>query len=275
MKNNFDRILKENIEALFSIFAKREGISLEHTEELKDKLQVTLEREADFLKKILHQNAKDDFILHIELQTGDEMKMLARLLLYRAILYHKYGLAVHQIVIFLGEKPSLMETILEQNNLMFKFTLVNMCELDSHIFLNGNTPEEVVMAILADFKGENTETVILKILTRLKELSSSPLSFSKYTKQLHVLSNLRNLQLEIIKNLNHMPISVDFSNDPLYIEGIEKGIEKGLQKGALKTAEEAVVRMLQRGYSMEQITDVLNVTVSFVLDVQKKLKKKK
>jgi hypothetical protein len=53
MPNQFDRIFKENIEALFHFFAAREGVKIEKSEEIKDKIQATVEREADFVRKII------------------------------------------------------------------------------------------------------------------------------------------------------------------------------------------------------------------------------
>ncbi|MDX2302735.1 MAG: hypothetical protein NW226_08035 [Microscillaceae bacterium] len=49
----YDKILKENIGQFFlALSEKYFGIAIAHTEEIKDKLQTTLEKEADFLRII-------------------------------------------------------------------------------------------------------------------------------------------------------------------------------------------------------------------------------
>ena len=55
MANDFDRIFKENVEPTLPILAKLLfGIQYTSVEEVKDKMQFTLEREPDFLKKSLY-----------------------------------------------------------------------------------------------------------------------------------------------------------------------------------------------------------------------------
>jgi predicted transposase YdaD len=56
---------------------------------------------------------------------------------------------------------------------------------------------------------------------------------------------------------------------------MEKGIEKGIEKGELKKATEGVTRMLEKGYAIEDIMYVMNVSRAFVLDIVKKMEKKK
>ncbi|TAH30599.1 MAG: hypothetical protein EAZ06_02770 [Cytophagales bacterium] len=47
----YDKIFKENIDPIFLVLCEKYlQIEIEQTEEIKDKLQITLEREPDFLK---------------------------------------------------------------------------------------------------------------------------------------------------------------------------------------------------------------------------------
>ncbi len=65
MANIYDRIFKENFEPIIRFLAgKVFSLKLDRLEEIKDKIQVTIEGEADFLKKVRHDNPKDDYILH-------------------------------------------------------------------------------------------------------------------------------------------------------------------------------------------------------------------
>ena len=71
MPNEYDKIFKENIEAIILPIADRLlGIHLEQLEEIPGDLQITLERKPDFTKKALDKN-KQPFILHLEFQVDD------------------------------------------------------------------------------------------------------------------------------------------------------------------------------------------------------------
>ena len=100
--SDYDRIIKENIEAIFlPILGKFLGLSIKSTFEIKDKIQSTIEREPDFLKRIIDQDDKE-FILHVEFQTADDLEMVYRMAEYDALLQRKYQIPVKPFVIYLG-----------------------------------------------------------------------------------------------------------------------------------------------------------------------------
>ncbi len=110
MANDYDKILKENIASLFlPLSEKYLGIRIRKSEELKDKLQTTIEKEPDFIR-IVETDTEEKFILHLEFLSADEEGMIYRMQEYYGILRKKYGLSVRQFVIYLGRKPSKMQT---------------------------------------------------------------------------------------------------------------------------------------------------------------------
>jgi hypothetical protein len=275
MANYIDRIIKENINGLFSFFSTRQGIDVKESEEIKDKLQVTLERESDFLKRILHEDSAKDFILHFEFQVEDEILiMIRRFLLYRGILFHKTGLSVKQFVIYLGNKPSKMVSILEQEDLSFRFAIINLCDIPFEEFLDSDNPETIIMAILANFKQQSSDKVIEKVLAKLAETVESRLLLSKYVVQLQVLSNLRNLQSVVNQNIQNMAITadIDLSKDPFFKDAIEKGLKQGLEQGLEQGLKQSIIRLLKsKALSHQQIAEILDVPFSLVVDLQKQL----
>ena len=88
MANEFDRIFKENAKQLISAIARKVlGIEgLDNTEEIKATLQKTIERNPDWLLKILRPNPADNSIFHGEIQTDDVKNILDRKLIYFALL---------------------------------------------------------------------------------------------------------------------------------------------------------------------------------------------
>lgn len=110
MSKLFDKILKENIAAVFpSLSKKLLGIEVASSEELKDKLQRTTEREADFLRKVITTN-NEALIVHLEFQTNDDQQIIERMRVYHALISQRYQLPVKQYVVYLGKKASKMRT---------------------------------------------------------------------------------------------------------------------------------------------------------------------
>jgi hypothetical protein len=193
MPNQFDRIFKENIEALFHFFATREGVKIEKSEEIKDKIQATVEREADFVRNIIFAKKKLNSILQLEFQLGAGKRLPHRLLLYRALLYHEHDLPVKQIVIFLASKPIKMKNFIEQENLYLGFHVVNVCEIPYHEFIKTKAPQAIIMAILADTENQTPDKIVDDVLTALSENAIDEIELNKYLGQLQILSNLRKL----------------------------------------------------------------------------------
>jgi beta-xylosidase len=136
----YDKIFKENIEHIFLAFCQRYlQIEIEKTEEIKDKLQTTIEREPDFLKIIYPKN-QEKFILQIEFQTKNEEGMLLRMREYHAILTKKYKITMKQIVLYLGETPSKMPTRLEEKDIFKGFDLLSLHNIDYKNFVNSEIP---------------------------------------------------------------------------------------------------------------------------------------
>ena len=76
---DIDRIFKQNIGDIFlPLLDKYLGLSIKSTAEIKDKVQTTIEREPDFLKKVIDQQDQE-FILQMEFQTTDDPEMVYRM----------------------------------------------------------------------------------------------------------------------------------------------------------------------------------------------------
>ena len=192
--SQYDKIFKENIEAVISsIMENVLEITAVSMEELPDDIQHTKERKPDTLKKITDDKG-NTFVLQIEFQVKDEDEMVYRMGEYYFMLERKYKLPVKQFVIFLGADNPKMPTELERERLKFSYPLVSLSTLDYHIFLNSDKPEEIILGILANFKGENPENALKQILVRVKETTKGDFSLNRYFNQLRVLAQLRNLE---------------------------------------------------------------------------------
>jgi hypothetical protein len=259
--SQYDKIFKENIEAVIpSLMQNVLGITAVSSEELPDDIQHTKERKPDVLKKITDSQG-DTYILQIEFQVADEPMMVYRMAEYYVMLARKYGIQVEQYVIYLGASKPQMPTQLDSGRMTFSFRLITFGDLDYRIFLKSMRPEEVVLGVLADFKGDSPNKALGQIVRRLEETTTGDFPLKKYFKQLRVLAQLRNLG-ENLKDITMDSIAkfVSIENDAAYMIGREQ-------------EKEAVVGNLLQKLNLraDQIADIVGVSVDFVRSVQQKL----
>lgn len=231
--NIYDRIFKENAQYIFIPLIEMElGMKILSYQPLQEKMTKTLEREVDFLYKVEIENQKES-LLHIEFQTQNEKDMIFRMQEYHGIIQRKYNLPIHHIVIFLGKGQSNMTDTLQSDMLFRGFKVINLYDLSFDKLLSHQVPEVVLLALLSNHKKERVERILQLIIDKLKQLTNSNFLDSTYAKQLLLLSRLRNLEPEIIKIIEDMPIIYDIEKDTLYKRGHQKGLEKSLVQSIL------------------------------------------
>jgi predicted transposase YdaD len=272
--NDYDKILKENIAGLLlPLTEKYLGIKIKDSQELKDKLQTTIEKEPDFIR-IVRTDTDEEFILHLEFQTRDEEGMVYRMQEYYGLLRRKHGLPVKQFVIYLGRKTSRMKTQLPPGEVFTGFALKSLKDYSYESLLDSQVPEEIILAVLADFRKHNPAEVLKRILERLKEVGEEEITLRKYVRQLSILVRLRNLTRETHKQVQDMGLLYDITKDYLYQEGLVKGVEEGVAKGREEEKKKNIAKMLlKQKSSVEEIADFFEVTVAYVEAVARELKK--
>ncbi|EAY28438.1 RpnC/YadD family protein [Microscilla marina] len=247
MSNQYDKIFKENVGEFFlSLSETYLNIKVEKSEELKDKLQTTLEREADFLRKITTPQG-EQMIVQLEFQTNDEQGMVERMQLYFAILQQKYKLSIRQFVIYVGNKPPKMRTRLNPEEIFTGFELLDLSQIKYKQWLASNIPEEILLAVLGDFQQADALQVLKQIISRLLVLIKDPGTLQKYIRQLAILARLRNLTIETEQTLDDMALTYDIEKDAFYLKGVKKGKEEGKEEGIKKGKEEGVKEGIKKG----------------------------
>ncbi|MGX7687814.1 hypothetical protein ACWA1C_11665 [Flectobacillus roseus] len=266
--SQYDKIFKENVEAVISsIMENVLDITAVSMEELPDDIQHTKERKPDTLKKITDDKG-NTFVLQIEFQVKNEDEMVYRMLDYYGMLERKYKLPVKQFVIFLGSDNPKMPTELDRERLKFSYPLVSLSTLDYHIFLNSDKPEEIILGILANFKGENPENALKQILVRIKETTKGEFSLNRYFNQLRVLAQLRNLELNLKNAMDSIAEYIKEERDVLFLRGLDKGEAITRERELTKF----VTNLLQKlNLPFEQIADIAGTTVDFVKSVHEQL----
>ena len=282
MAQDYDKIIRENIEELVIPLAQKVlQLDLRRTEEIPDDLHTTIERRPDFLKKVLGENQKGTFILHIELQVANDPIMVERMLEYYGIIRRKYRLPVLQYVLYLGGKRLQMKNRLKDFDLHYQYRLENLQSVSYEQFLQSGNPAEIILAILGDFKDKANGTVIGLILQKLTELSLSGKRIDKYIKQLEILSKLRNLQEETIKEIEQMALVYDLKTDIRYQQGVEEGFEQGIEKGSEQEKKKMAFKLFdsklykKKLISLKDISSLTGFTLEKLKDLKKDFDQKK
>ena len=268
--NLYDKILKENIQAAVPFIARvLLGFDIEKTETIKDKMQITVEREGDFLEKLLYKDKTKDSVLHLEFQSDLNEDPIKRMMLYYGMAFYNYSLPVNQFVIYIGNKPMpKYETHFSHKNVSFKYTLIDIRQFKAELFLNAEKPEVIILAVLADFGVVPPEDILKSILEKIKNITNSEVRLKKFVRQLQVLSMLRNLQPLLNKIKDIMPLTIDYTEDIYYQTGKLEGIELG----QLQKDKKFVTNLLKAGtFSPEEIAKLADVSVEFVLKMKKEL----
>jgi predicted transposase/invertase (TIGR01784 family) len=269
MAKQYDKIIKENLEAIFIPLTKKLlNLEFDETEEIADDLHITLETLPDCLKRVRQKN-KNEYIVHIEFQAANERYMAERMLLYYSMLLKKYGLPVHQQVFYLGKSSLSMKSEIIQDNLNFRYNFLNLSTVPYFQFLNTNRPEEMILAILGDFQNNTSVDVAKQILQHIDNLKIGNELKLRAVKQLEIISGLRNLQpliAELIPNI--MALNYDIRKDLRF----KQGLEKGLEKGKIEARKEIIISMLKKAkLSHNEIAELVGVSLKDVLEIAKSI----
>jgi hypothetical protein len=135
-------------------------------------------------------------ILHLEIQNDNDMTMHRRMLRYYNDIKMRFeSLPLHQYVVYIG-KPSLkMSEKIVEDNLKFRYNIIDMHTIDCEKFLSMDSPDALVLAILCDFKEKNEKDIIAYIITRLRQLTkNNSHRLGKYMLILEELSTNRDLE---------------------------------------------------------------------------------
>jgi predicted transposase/invertase (TIGR01784 family) len=267
--NQYDKILKENIEAaLPGLIKNLLDIHAIHTEELPDDIQHTKERTPDVLKKVTDKNG-ETFVLHIEFQVKDELEMVYRMAEYYIMLLRQYQLQVRQYVIYIGDGNPVMTDHIRSEPMNFKYQLIALSAVDYHLLLRSDNPEEKMLAILANFGGGDPKRIIENIVNQVVTASNGNFSKLRHIQQLRILAQLRNLAPESLQIMDSIANYISEEKDILYRRGEIKGMEKGLEKG-----KETFVKylLLNTDFTIPKIAALTDATEAFVKKIKKTLK---
>ena len=268
--NKYDKIFKENLDSIFFvIIGLRLGIPKEAFVPIKEKHQSTVEREVDSLFEVNHES-QGKFLVNMEFESGDNPNMIYRVTEWNGIILNKHKLPVKHFVVYLGESPAKMKTRLEYEGFMIEFELIELRNFDTGKLLSSQVPEEVLLAVLANYPKENAESILRLIRQKIVSLCKTASARNKYFAQLLVLSQLRKIDLLTEQILSDMPVTIDLRENVLFKNGLKEGMEK---KAAEKERLFVIKLLSKTQFDVETIADLAGVDIELVKKIKKELSK--
>jgi hypothetical protein len=136
------------------------------------------------------------FVLHVEIASKNEADMHWRMLRYRTDI-RLSGIAepLRQCLVYIGANPLRMAAGISEPGLDYRYTLVDMHQVDCAGLLAQDNPDALVLAILCDFDDRNPQDVVNHIVARLRALHpGDDKGLREYLSMLEVLSQNRDLE---------------------------------------------------------------------------------
>jgi hypothetical protein len=240
-----DIISKQLIRQLVRVMAHYIlGLDLKVIKELRTESERVEQRMADIVMLVETPDGQR-FVLHLELQDSNDPSMAYRNMRY----YSDLRLAgikepIRQFVIYTGKAPLNMADRIEDGGWTYSYSLIDMHRLDCEQFINQNTPEALVIAILCDFKGKDEKRVLRKILCRLIELvGGDKKALRNHIKMMEHLSGNRGLT-EIFKAVEvEMLREVDIEKMPSYQIGEQKGLRRAWRRAWRRAPTKEIARL--------------------------------
>ncbi|MBF0458203.1 MAG: hypothetical protein HQK99_09945 [Nitrospirae bacterium] len=255
MSKPYDKIIKEILkDVVDTLITEVIGLDIVKSTAIETKLQITNEREADFIL-LVEMGDGSSSLLHIEFQSTNYSKMVYRELRYWVYLTEVHGIMPMQYVFYIGNEPLTMKDSISTKTTTHKYNLIDMRDIDCEKFLYSDIPEEVIISILCNYRQKGVKIFVREILNRLKELVPEETLRGKYVRQVEVLSQLRDLQDEVSKEAEAMALVYDLERDVRFRQGRERGItegrERGITEGREKGKYEGLIEAVELGLELK------------------------
>jgi len=230
------------------------------------------DRRADLTARVVDHAGKT-FILHIEIQNQNQKKMPDRMLRYLSDLRLGYpNETVYQYLLYIGKEKLTMPEKIETEQLNYHYNVLDMHKMDYRFFLEQNTADALVLAILCDFNDTASQVVVHELLKRLiNMLKNDEKSLREYIGMLEILASNRDLNLDIQQEFEMLEIQIE--KLPSYLIGEARGEAigeargeaigeaRGEVRGEQKARYAVAKNLLQLDFSLEAIVKATGIAI--------------
>jgi len=193
---------------------------------------------------------EDGRIAHFELQSGADSEMPWRMLEYYFLIRKTYKQAPLQFVIYVGNESNPIRSAILEKDLSFSYTVIDLRRVSAEFLLESDLLGDNLLAILCDMK-ENAQSVIQTVVERVKRAPEK--ERSDLITKLMILSELRSLEPDVLREVRRMPITVNLLESEywrgVYEQGISEGRNQGIAVGRSEGRNEGRSEGLSEGLS--------------------------
>lgn len=182
-------------------------------------------------------------MVHIELQSSNHPRMAVRMLEYCLDVLRMFDRYPMQVLLYVGDTPATMETMLHGPRLDYSYRLVDVRDLDAQRLLNSQQVDDNIVALLARVSDQRQAAQL--VLQRIAELE--PGERSSALDRLLILTGLRKALGSVVEEeARKMPILNDILDHELYGREYKKGRQEGRQEGREEGRQEGELMILRR-----------------------------
>jgi hypothetical protein len=237
----------------------------------------------DVLAKVYLKNGLEEYVLlHIEIQGNVEENFVERMFAYYIRIWDKYRKPVVSLALMLNRsknKSKANRYSLETfgTKLSYEFVLTNVSHLNYEKCLRSNNPVEVAISILIETSGIPRWKRKIEAIRRLnkvgldQELINILMTFVDRILKLSPteLEKFKEYEIKEAKEVNMIMTTWEENGIKIGMrrglkKGIEQGIEKGIEQGIEQGRFESVVKLSKKGFTLEQISDILELDLNYV-----------
>ncbi len=154
----------------------------------------------------------------------------------------------------------------KRDKMEYSYDIIDMRDIACEELIESNDPSAIALSILCDFKGQDKQTVINRILRKLRELNDDN-AFEKYLEIVNLYSTNRGLEENIKKGVEML--TVDIEKTPFYQIGVEQGVIKGAKEATFKNA---IIMIKEFQLAIDDVVKKLNIKKEELLEYMKNKK---
>ena len=258
-------------------------------------------RYVDKLVKLHTKQGKEHWILiHIEIQGYRDKDFAERMFIYFYRIFDKHRRPINAIAILTdgspGFHPQSFEYSFMNTRLAYHFDTYKLLEKkQADFYLQSDNPFSIVLETawgslkakkgikLLELKKKAARRLFQSGLTRKKV--ESILDFIRFYVKFKRWEKENTFKFErFISELTQNKEAMAFGVTERIMEalkeealekgmkqGMKQGMEKGMEKGIEKGIRESIARLLQKGFLPEKVSDMLDVSLEMVAEVQEQL----
>jgi predicted transposase YdaD len=221
MNMKYDTTFKElfpDVKVLFKLLTNSNVLSIENIE-----FPGVQQRRADLIATL-----ENNQLLHLELQSDNDEKMLWRELEYCGLIAQRYQQVPFQIVLYIGEQTPRFEAQINTADLTYRYHVINIKDLDCTALLQSESLSDNLLALLG--KLQDKAAAFQKVMNKIAKLPQNKRADT--LEKLAILVGLRPKELPLLlEKEKYMSISIDLEQNPIFVEIFNRYTQRGEQRG--------------------------------------------